>query len=80
MRGDDRLLLTCGYSTDSIIQVEMTREQYLRMYVESITQGAIASCAIEGEILSEQEIEFLYQDTERRIQRALARMNAKASP
>ena len=73
----DDIALTCGYGDLGEEVFSITVEQYLRMYVDSVTQAVIASSAIEGEVLSDREIEFLHQDSEKRIRRALARLNVK---
>ncbi|KKR31363.1 MAG: hypothetical protein UT65_C0028G0005 [Parcubacteria group bacterium GW2011_GWF2_39_8b] len=72
----DDVALTCGYGLGKET-FNLSVEQYIRMYEESITQAVIASSAIEGEVLTDREVEFLHQDSEKRIGRALARLNVK---
>ena len=54
----DDVALTCGYGLGKET-FNLSVEQYIRMYEESITQAVIASSAIEGEVLTDREVEFL---------------------
>lgn len=73
----DDIALICGRGIPGERTVSLTLEEFLRMQAETLVQAVIASQAIEGENLSEEEIEFLYQDAERRVERALAKMDKR---